>query len=303
MAFVSFQFMDGRMTFISQFNIDEVRHYGQMCYVNSNLVMSGVALDTIRVYHEETSNLLNEWKSCHVIPCLMVFEMEGKEYLLEGCKLCKVIRGYESPEISSNYKTLYEDAVPSVMCQGPMSTVLVLEEINSIKQLLFSEGRFNLVNEFPNELENIRIMCYCEKNEIVVALHKNQKTLTGIALATGEVVWKHTEIQFGSPTKVSDYCYGVFIISNERICIFNLRELFVLDPKDGTIKTKIFSFEGSGWIWNIATRNNGLQQIFAFQHGSSEQTEISLCKILPEQWLPLQNIISDDERIRLNTRI
>ena len=138
-------------------------------------------------------------------------------------------------------------------------------------------------------------MCYCEQNEIAVVLHKNQKTLTGIALATGEVVWKHTEIQFGSPTKVSDYCYGVFIIPNGRICIFNLRELFVLDPKDGTIKTKIFSFEGSGWIWNIANRNNGFQQIVAFQHGSSEPTEISLCKILPEQWLPLQNIISDDE--------
>ena len=138
MVFVSFQFTDGRMTFISQFNIDEVRHYGQMCYVNGNLVMSGVALDTIRVYYEETGSVLHEWNSCHVSPCLMVFEIERKEYLLEGCAHCKVIRGYEAPETSSNYRTLYEDIVPSVMCQGPMSTVLVLEEKKSIKQLRFS---------------------------------------------------------------------------------------------------------------------------------------------------------------------
>ena len=78
----------------------------------------------------------------------MVFEVDGKEYLLEGCRDCKVIRGYESPETSPSHKTLCKDVVPSLLCKGPNSTVLVLEETKSIKQFRFSKGNLNLANKF-----------------------------------------------------------------------------------------------------------------------------------------------------------
>ena len=132
------------MTFISQFTVGEVKYPSQMCYVNDNLVTDRVTPETIRVYHEGTGSVLNEWNTCHIFPCLMEFQIEGKEHLLVGCMHCKVIRGYESPETSSSYKTLHRDIVPYVMCQGPNNTVLVLDEKNFIKQFRFSEGYLNL---------------------------------------------------------------------------------------------------------------------------------------------------------------
>ena len=288
------------MISISQFPIGEVKYPSQMCYVNGNIVIRGFTPKTIRVYQEETGSVLNQWSTCHMFPRLITFQMEGKEYLLEGCRDCKVICSYESPETSSSYKTLCKDIVPYVMCQGPNNTVLVLDEKNTIKQLCFSGGRFNLVHKFSNELENVITMCYCEKNGIIVMIHTDKKSLTGVTLATEEVVWKHTEIQFGSPAKILSYFTDVFTISDGSICIFNLDELFVLDSKDGTIKYKLFHYKGLGWIWSIATSNIGFQQRFAFHHGKLKQTQISLYKLLTERWLPLQNIMSDEEILQTN---
>ena len=287
------------MTFISQFNIDEAKYTSQMSYVNGNIVI-GSAPETIRVYQEETGSVLNEWNTCHMVTRLMLFEIEGKEYLLEGCIGCKVIRSYESPETSSSYKTLCKDVVPMVMCKGPNNTVLILEEKNSIKQFRFSEGYLNRANKFSVELENVKKMCYCEKNGIVVVIQHGHKTPTGVALATGEVVWKHTEIQFGSPAKDLDDLADVFTFPDGSICIHNLRELFVLDSKDGNIKCKLFQLEGHGYIWCIAICNNGFQQRFAFHHVGLVQTQISLYKLLPARWLPLQNITPDEENSKTN---
>ena len=296
MIFVVFQFTGRAMTFISQFTVGEVKYPSQMCYVNDNLVTDRVTPETIRVYHEGTGSVLNEWNTCHIFPCLMEFQIEGKEHLLVGCMHCKVIRGYESPETSSSYKTLHRDIVPYVMCQGPNNTVLVLDEKNFIKQFRFSEGYLNLAYKLSLELESFENMCYCEKNGIIVAVHQNRKTVTGVALATGEVVWKHTEIKFGSPAKDLDYFRDVFTILGGRICISSLRELFVLDSKDGSIKYELFCLEGRGCISSIATCNNGFQQRFAIQHGEPFEVEqISVYYLWPKRCLPLQNIISDEE--------
>ena len=291
------------MTFLSKFTIGEVQYPSQMCYVNGNLVMYGVNPETIRVYYEETGIILNEWNSCHIFPCLMAFQIDGKEYLLVGCMYCKVICGYQSPETTSSNNTLlhlYKDIVPSVMCQGPNNTVLVFEEENSIKQLRFSEGHFDLARAFRISVQNIMNMCYCEESGIVVMVHNDRKTLTGVALASGEVVWKHTEIQFGSPAEVLNGFKDVFTIPDGRICIINLRELLVLDSKDGSIKDKLFHLEGTECIWSIAICNNGFHQRFAFHHGGLDQTQISLCKFtfFSGRRLPLQNIISDDENLQ-----
>ena len=122
-------------------------------------------------------------------------------------------------------------------------------------------------------------------------IHKDREFLRGVRLATGEVVWKHTQINFGSGTKVLDYFTDVFIIPDGRICIFNLFKLFVLDPKCGAIKYELFNQEGPGCIWSIATSNNGFHERFAIQHGKLKQTQISVCGVLPVFCLPLQNIV------------
>ena len=284
------------MTFISQFNIGEVKYPGNMCYINGNLVMATPRItdDTaIKVIHEETGRVLQEFDCCHMLPHFMVLKIKEKEYLLQGCIVCKIIRGYESPETSSSYKIFYEHIVPDAMCKGPNGTIFVLEN-NSIKQLSFSQDHFNLIETFSYQLE-INNICYCEKYGIVVVLHNDRKSLTGVKLATGDVAWKHT---ICSSAEVLGCIEDVFTIPDGRICILDLAKLFVLDPKDGTIKYKLFHSEGLGYIWGIATCIIGLHQRFAIQHGGLEQTQISVCDLLTERCLRLQDIVSDEENLK-----
>ena len=294
MFFGIFQFTRTGMTLVSEFSLGELKYLTEMCYVNGNLVVSGVTLDTIRVYHEETGNLLNEWKSCQVFPRLMGFEVEGKEYLLEGCTGCGAIHAYQFPETSSNYKTFCEHISPSAMCKGPTGTILVRECQKSIKQLRFSAGKFHLVHECSFELENVRNMCYCEKYGIVVMMQSDRSTLTGVMLSTGHIVWKHTEYKFGSPPRILEYSKEVFTMVDGRISLFNLHKLFVLEPKDGAIKYEIHDSTGSGWIGNITTRNNGHQLRFAIRITSGKQTRVSVYYLLPERCLPLKSITSNE---------
>ena len=130
MSFVVFQFAESRLTHVSQFSIGEVKYSSEMCYVNGNIIMTGFTPKTIRVYHEETGSLLNEWNTCHMFPRLMAFETDGKEYLLEGCIYCKVIRGYEFPETSSSHTPFHKHITPHVMCKGPTDTILLFESRN-----------------------------------------------------------------------------------------------------------------------------------------------------------------------------
>ena len=146
-----------------------------------------------------------------------------------------------------------------------MAKYWVLDDEKSIKQLRYSEDKFHLVDQFSFDLENIDNMCYYERYGIVIVLHRDWRTLTGIMLATGQVVWKHTEVQYRNPPNVSDpvtldYFQDVLTIPDGRICVLNLWKLFVLDAKDGTIRYELLDVTGSGSIWKIATRTNGFQQ-------------------------------------------
>ena len=132
-------------------------------------------------------------------------------------------------------------------------------------------------------------------------LHEDQETLTGIILATGQVAWKRTEIQFGSPAIVLNYLRNVLIIPDGRVCIFNLWNLVVLDPKSGTIMYELLDFTSSGCIRKIATHNNGFQQRFAILHSRGD-TKISIFYLLPERCLPLRSIISDEENSKTNEK-
>ena len=141
------------MTTLSQFNTTEVDFPSAMCYVNGNIVMGGVHPKTIRVYHEGTGRVLNEWNSCHTYPCLLMFETEGKEYLLECCTLCKVIRGYESPETTYSCKIMYEHTGHiTLICKGPTGTILLVEQ-KSVKQLGYSDGKFHHASDFSVHLK------------------------------------------------------------------------------------------------------------------------------------------------------
>ena len=158
--------------------------------------------------------MLQEWSSCHPLPRLMVFEVDGKEYLLEGCRLCRVIQGYDSPETSSSYKIFCAGIAPNAMCKGSNGTILI-----------------------SYELENVYKIYYCEKHEIAVLLHIDRKTLTGVALAAGKIVWEKTEEELG--VTVPNSVRNVLTILDGRVCIFSLWNLLVLDLEHGTIYYRI----------------------------------------------------------------
>ena len=72
LTLVFFTFTESGLVLVSQFKIGEMKYLSEMCYVNGNVVLTGFTPETIRVYHEETGSILNQWKSCHVLPRLMV---------------------------------------------------------------------------------------------------------------------------------------------------------------------------------------------------------------------------------------
>ena len=281
MIFFVLQFVESRLILVSQFNIGEVKYTGEMCYVNTNIIMTGFTPKTIRVYQEGTGNVLNEWNTCHLFPRLMVLDADEEEHLLESCIYCRVIRGYPSPQTSSAYTILYEDITSYVMCKGPTGSILSFEKQKSIKQFSYSKGRFHLTNVFPFELQSIKQMSYYENDDILVVLDEDWKTVTGVKLARGQVVWKKTEIQYGSPGEILELFQDLLPIPDGKKCIFNLWKPLIFDPKDGAIKHQLHNFVGSGWIGKIATRNNGNQQIFAILNSGLEQIEIYVYYLSP----------------------
>ena len=123
------------------------------------------ASGAIKVFDEETSSVLHEWKSCPGAKSLMAFEIDGKEYLLEGCDTCGVIRGYESPEKSHSYTTFCETTKPNMMCSGNANTIIVFENgptKGSIRQLRFDGGKF-LPDAFSFETNKVKDMTFSAK--------------------------------------------------------------------------------------------------------------------------------------------
>ena len=242
-----------------------------MCFVKGFLVVTGrpygkCAYKT-KVY-DERGTLLKEWEPCHAKACIMGFSVHGKEYLLESCTICQMIRGYEFPQIEC--KVLCERISANAMCKGPDGTILVLHwEQKGIKQFRFSQGQFHLVKQFPMEFADAHSLCY--SGQFAILLHKDTKTFTGINLATGEVVWQKTEIQFSSSNKFRD----ILTLPDGRICIFTNKEIFALDPKDGTILCNLSDLKDKGMIRAVSTSHNSNQQILAI----AQYTEISVYQI------------------------
>ena len=156
------------------------------------------------------------------------------------------------------------------MCQGPDGTILVLHrEEKGIKQFCFSQDQFHFIKQFSLEFADAHNLCYSD--QFATLLHKDTKTFTGINLATGEVAWQKTEIQFSSSNKLRD----ILTLPDGRICIFTSKEIFALDPKDGTILCNLSDLKDKGIIRAVSTSHNSNQQILAI----AQYTEISVYQI------------------------
>ena len=231
-----------------------------MCYINNNLVMHAHqhekdTYDT-QVY-DETGNLVKEWKPCHVLPSMMEFEIHGKEYLLEGCTVCEMIRGYVFS--LSKCKILCSCVSPKSMCKGPDGTILVFDRIQkNIKQLRFSKGQLHLAEQFSAELEEVCGLCHSDKLGLAILLHCDGKAITGISLATGKIAWQHTEIRLGSSPQGLNLYDGV-MLPDGTVCVFSYREIFALDPMDGTILCQLLDLKDKDIIWAVTACQKGNQ--------------------------------------------
>ena len=102
--------------------------------------------------YSENGGLLYHWKPCHRLPYMMRFEVNGREYLLEGCKICRVIRKYELPAFQS--KILCKGVSMGPMCQGPGKTIFILA-YNTIKQLCYRIGQSHITNKSHSTTKSI----------------------------------------------------------------------------------------------------------------------------------------------------
>ena len=274
-----------------------------MCYANNKLVVIGHPCGKptykTKVY-DGTGSLLKEWNPCHTFPCMMEFEVHGKDYLLEGCRICRVIRGYEFPSVMPS--VLSEQISPSCMCAGPDGTVLVFDSNlvqNGIKQLRYYKGQLHLERELSPELEDIRTLCYSKKHGIAIAFRHDRKAITGIDLVTGNVLWQHVEIPFGSSPQFLNDFRDIFTLPDGRVCIFSYTDIFTLDPVNGIILNKFLNLDS--YIWTTATCENFNQPFLAIAY----DTKIFVYKIRFQpcktyHYLPLQDIVSEEEDMETN---
>ena len=164
----------------------------------------------------------------------------------------------------------------------------------------YHDGKFHLANVFSFEPENVKQMSYCEHDGILVVLDEDRKTITGVTLASGQIVWKKTELQYGSPHEILELFQDVLTIPDGKKIIFNLWKPFIFDPTDGAIKHQLHNFVGAGWIGKIATRNNGSEQILAVLNSGLEQIQIYVYYLLPDRFLPLRNTVPDEANSKTN---
>ena len=241
----------------SRFNTGKICCLSRMCYVDRFIVMlRSISFesnnDTIRVYQEHIGDIVKEWGRCHVSSSFLPFETEGKRYLLEGCSICHVIRGYDIPQFVQNI--LCEHISPCLMCMGPGSSIFVFQRGHRcLEQMRYSRGKFQLDDLIAWELQNMVGMCFSQKNGIIIVLHDDMKTITGFHLDTKQVTWQHTEIQFGFPSQALDIIKDVSSLPDGRVCIYNHKNVFALDPRDGVIMYKLLDFDVPGIIWTMAT--------------------------------------------------
>ena len=280
----------------SRFNIEEDVPPTKICYAHKHpIIITGHCTDEtyfkmVKVFHKETGVVLKEFKKCHATSSLMPFEIEGKEYLLEGCALCQVIRGYQFLDADSTI--LKEDIQPIFLFKGPQRTVLSYDtECISILQLAQSHDQFNLVRQVSIVLEDVQNVCYSSKDDIVIALHSDGKTITGFHLATEQIAWQHSEIQFDSPPRVVDQMNNIAILPDGRTCLFNDNKMYALNAENGTILSTVLDHENFWRLWAVSTYSTGDHRKLAIAHSAMEEVMISIYHFSHK--LPLREIISE----------
>ena len=143
------------------------------------------------MYHGKTGFVLGEQKSCthlsteKVHHTLLPYQTDGKEYLLEGCTGCTVIRVYECPLNSAPISQF--PITPRLMCKGPQGTILVLDETNKIiaKYSFMRNIQYRRDLDF-NETTRVHAMRYSDKHDLIIVL--DGYAIKRFHPETGEVV-------------------------------------------------------------------------------------------------------------------
>ena len=246
------------------------------------------------MYHVETCSVLGEQKSCthllteNVRHKLLPHRADGKQYLLESCTGCRVIRAHKIPINSAPIS--YEQITPKLMCKGPQDTVLVLDETNkSITQLFFFAGKIQCYRGLFFNRMHASEMWYSDKHGHLIIMDDEFAT-TGLKLETGEVIWQHRKCE-------RPYSASPFTIPDERICSISSEKLTVVDLKDGTVN-RIPVVGVSPSRWRICFREDRGDRVVAMAEFGPNNARISCCEIqiqdiLRRNVVPLRDIISD----------
>ena len=257
-----------------------------MYYINNKLIVTSHSFskskqDFMRVYHQETGELLLELPRCHASSCVVALEIQGKEHVLEGCSICQMIRGYELQEATGNPRVLLKGIRPSHMNKWTDSDAIMVfeEELKFINLLQYSAHQFHIVGKkFPVWLHNIAEICYSKCSPYAVFLHNNKKTVSAVVLGTSQIAWQHT--------KTGSFINDIATLPDGQICtVINYKKFCVLDPKYGAILYTLPDSEHLklGVVYSVATCYSNNQQRLAIQHGKPEDTRISCYKVKSTQ--------------------
>ena len=190
----------------------------------------------------------------------------------------------------------------SIMCRGPSGTILVFDDdLWAIYQLEYLHGAFYFIDQWPAGPEGIVRMCYSDKCQILVVLHVDELSLTGIHLPTGQVAWRQNDLRSNSPEKHTSTSGEIAPLPDRTFCLLNGTEIIVLDSLTGSIMYALVDLgDLEGPIWTMATMSDDKQQKFAIQHGPVDEIQITVYsapyfqyKVNP--YLPLRDFNSNEK--------
>ena len=205
-----------------------------------------------------------------------------------------MIRSHDFFNIECNI--VCERISASIMCKGPAGTILVFDDdLWAIYQLEYLHGAFYFIDQWPVGPEGIVRMCYSDKCQILVVLHVDKFSLTGIHLPTGQVAWRQNDLETPSSTsgEIGPLPDGTF-------CLLNGTEIIVLDSLSGSIMYALVDLgDLEGPIWTMATTSDDKQHKFAIQHGTVDEIQITVYsapyfQYRVNQYLPLRVFNSND---------
>ena len=250
------------------------------------------------MYHGETGSVLGEQKSCtheyiHDVRTLLPYQTDGKEYLLEGCTGCTVIRVYECPLNSAPIS--HFQITPTLMCKGPRGTVLVLNETNkSITQLHSFAGKIQCCRSLFFDGTHASDMRYSDKYGHLIIMDDEFAT-KGLDLETAEVVWQQRKIE--SPYLACPFCpFTGPTLPDGRICFLSFDKLIIVDPKDGTVMLTPLEGVSPSTRMICSTEDNQIVSVVEVWENDTRIScyEIQMTEILRRNVVPLRDIVPDD---------